>query len=226
MPFDGFPQETVAFLGGIAAHNEKSWFEAHRADYEAYYVAPAREFVVAAGERLRTIAPEVRADPRVLGSIARINRDTRFSPDKRPYKDHLDIGFAAGDRKSAASALFFRVTPAYANAGLGTPAFEKSRLAAFRDAVADPLRGQALLDALHALEAAGLPVQGETLKRPPVGYDGIAPERERLLRFTALWSVQEQPIGGWLHVPEALDRVIDIWQRMLPLHRWLIQTFG
>jgi uncharacterized protein (DUF2461 family) len=47
----------------------------------------------------------------VLGSIFRINRDTRFSKDKRPYKDHLDFWFWEGDRKAASSGLFARVSP-------------------------------------------------------------------------------------------------------------------
>ena len=40
---------------------------------------PAREFVIALGERLRQLAPNVMADPRVNKSIFRIYRDTRFS---------------------------------------------------------------------------------------------------------------------------------------------------
>ena len=31
----GLPAETLAFLAGIRAENNRGWFEAHRADYEA-----------------------------------------------------------------------------------------------------------------------------------------------------------------------------------------------
>jgi uncharacterized protein (DUF2461 family) len=46
--------------------------------------------VDAAGEALAEIAPAVEAQPRVNGSIFRINRDVRFSKDKRPYKGVTD----------------------------------------------------------------------------------------------------------------------------------------
>ena len=53
--FTGFPQETFAFLAGIAANNDKDWFEANRPLYEAGYVAPARAFVEEMGPRLRSL---------------------------------------------------------------------------------------------------------------------------------------------------------------------------
>ena len=91
--FGGFPPETISFLRELRDHNRKDWFDAHRADYEAFWVAPARAFVVAAGEVLAELAPEVRAEPKVLGSIFRINRDARFARDRGPYKDHIDFWF-------------------------------------------------------------------------------------------------------------------------------------
>lgn len=46
------------------------------------------------------------------GSIMGINRDIRFSKDKSPYKDHLDLWFWTGDRKGwDTSGFFFRLTP-------------------------------------------------------------------------------------------------------------------
>src|SRR3954447_12759897 len=89
MTFNGFPKETFAFLEGIAAHNEKAWFEDHRDLYEAGYVAPARAFVETLGPKLKKVSPTVQFEPKVNGSLSRINRDIRFSKDKRPYKDHL-----------------------------------------------------------------------------------------------------------------------------------------
>ena len=79
MSFNGFFFETLNFCAELAVHNNKAWFEAHRSDYEAYVLEPSRKFAVAVGERLRQLAPNVMADPRVNKSIFRIYRDTRFS---------------------------------------------------------------------------------------------------------------------------------------------------
>ena len=40
--FTGFPEETFRFLRGITKNNDKAWFEAHRGEYEAGYVDPAK----------------------------------------------------------------------------------------------------------------------------------------------------------------------------------------
>ena len=107
MSFTGFPPETFAFLAGLEKNNSKEWFEAHRGDYEAYHVGPAKLFVAAIGPRLKAISKTVNAEPRVNGSIFRINRDVRFSKDKRPYKTTLDLWFWEGDKRGWDSPGFF-----------------------------------------------------------------------------------------------------------------------
>jgi uncharacterized protein (TIGR02453 family) len=82
--FSAFPRETLRFLAGIGFENSKKWFEANRALYEAGYVEPARRFIETIGPELKKISPGVRYEPKVNGSIGRINRDVRFSRDKSP----------------------------------------------------------------------------------------------------------------------------------------------
>ena len=108
---DALPTATVEFLAELRAHNSREWFDAHRARYERDLLAPAKQLVTELAPLLERLAPGIRAEPRVLGSIFRINRDTRFSSDKRPYKDHLDFWFWHGDRARAVSGLFLRITP-------------------------------------------------------------------------------------------------------------------
>ena len=40
MAFEGYSQETLDFLWGIRFNNERSWFLAHKQDYEAHLLAP------------------------------------------------------------------------------------------------------------------------------------------------------------------------------------------
>jgi uncharacterized protein (DUF2461 family) len=54
--FGGFPPETIRFLRELRLNNRKDWFDAHQADYQAYWVAPAKAFVVAAGQQLAELA--------------------------------------------------------------------------------------------------------------------------------------------------------------------------
>src|SRR5262245_8127098 len=156
MEFSGFAKETVRFLEGIRDHNEKAWFEAHRQDYERAFLAPAQAFVEALKPRLRKIDPDLNAEPRVNGSIMRINRDIRFSKDKSPYKDHMDLWFWAGDRKGwDTSGFFFRLAPDRLILGGGMHGFEASVLARYRAAVLDSRKGAALAAIVAKLRKAG-----------------------------------------------------------------------
>ena len=218
--FDGFPPETIRFLRGMRANNRKDWFEAHRGDYEAFWVAPAKAFVVAAGERLAGLAPGIRAEPKVLGSIFRINRDTRFARDAGPYKDHLDFWFWEGERRRAVSGFFARLTPELLGTGAGCHGLDPERLTRFRKAVADPARGAELAGIARRLEAAGYRLGGAALKRPPAGVASDGPAG-RFLLHKALFVHRDEPADERVHTDAVLASCLRHWSALAPLHRWL-----
>jgi uncharacterized protein (TIGR02453 family) len=215
-----FPADSVKFLTDLRANNDKAWFDANRARYESACVEPAKEFIEVIGARLNELAPGIRAEPRVGGSIFRINRDIRFSSDKRPYKDHLDFWFWEGDRKAAVSGLFLRVWPDGVIVGAGAHGFDKHQLAAYRDAVVNDTTGAALASIVGELEAAGHEIGGETYKRVPRGYaaDGIA---ELLLRHSALYVHEDLPTKAATST-RLLDTVLGHWRTFIGLHSWLV----
>ncbi len=220
--FAGFPKQTLTFLRSLAKNNDKAWFDDHRNDYERYWVEPAKEFVVAAGEALARVAPEVQAEPKINGSIFRINRDVRFSKDKRPYKDHLDFWFWEGQRKRAVSGFFLRISPRSIGVGVGAHGFDKDRLEAYRHAVVDEGAGQALAKTVKSMERKGFEVAGEHYKRVPRGYEPSNATEEHLLRYSALWIGEDRPVPAELHTPGFVEYAVADWKRMAPLHRWLV----
>ena len=218
--FGGFPPETISFLRELRINNRKEWFDAHRRDYEAYWLAPAKGFVVAAGQLLAELAPQIRAEPRVLGSILRINRDTRFSRDPSPYKDHLDLWFWEGERRRAVSGFFARLTPEALGVGAGCHGLDPERLTRFRQAVADPSSGTELAGITRRLEAAGYELGGASLKRPPAGFASGGPGG-RFLHHKALFVHYNEPADERVHTDAVLDLCIRHWRALAPLHRWL-----
>ena len=186
--FGGFPKATRQFLEGIAANNSKEWFEAHRALYEDGYVAPARAFVEAVGPELRKFSPDVRFEPKINGSIGRVNRDTRFSKDKRLYKDNLDLFFWHGDKKGWDHPGFFiRLTAKDVWLGSGMHHLEGEQLTRYRDAVVDERSGKALVAAIEKIEKAGdYSVGGMARKTVPRGYDKDHPRAELLAKIKTM----------------------------------------
>ena len=217
--FSGFRQGTLKFLGGLRKHNTKSWFEAHRADYDDYYVAPAKAFVEAIGAALARVAPRIVAEPKINGSIFRINKDVRFSKDKRPYKDHLDFSFWEGEKRGSSSALFFRVSPDGVYVGAGYHSC-KHLQSAFRAAVAGPVAGKKLAAVARKIRRAGYELEGARYKRMPRDFPHDGPAAEFLLHDGLYVVTEYEPT--FATDDRLVDECVKQWKTAMPLHRWLI----
>ncbi len=216
-----FSPETITFLKGLGTDNTKAWFDAHRSDYDAHYIAPAKAFIEAVAAPLREFAPGIQAEPRVNGSIFRINRDIRFSKDKTPYKDHLDLSFWVGERKAATSGFFFRLTANTLILGAGNHGFDKVRLETFRQAIMDIKSRTELARMIADLEASNHAIGGGHYARVPRGFSADDAAAERLLKFNGLWATRETPHPGELFTDGFADFCATEWRRMNPLHHWL-----
>src|SRR5262245_13677571 len=86
-----FPQSGLAFLRKLKKNNNREWFHEHKSDYEEHVRQPMVEIVEFLAGQFSRFAPEIVAAPKV--SLYRINRDTRFSKDKSPYKTHIAASF-------------------------------------------------------------------------------------------------------------------------------------
>ena len=85
--------EFFSFLVENRLHDSKSWFEAHREDYNRLVLEPLRGLVEEMAPILLEVDPLLVTQPRVGKTISRIFRDTRFSRDKSAFREHLWISF-------------------------------------------------------------------------------------------------------------------------------------
>ena len=88
--FEGWPKPTLQFFHGLKRDNSKAYFEAHRSVYEEQVRQPMEALLAELEQSL---------GPGTDVKIFRLNRDLRFSPDKRPYKEHLGA-YMSGARAS------------------------------------------------------------------------------------------------------------------------------
>jgi uncharacterized protein (TIGR02453 family) len=119
--FDGFSRNTLRFLKGLEANNNKTWFEAHRNDYEEYVLEPLRNLVIDLEEFMLEIDPFFEIAPVVNKTISRIYRDTRFSKDKSPFRSTVWITFKnrSKDWTTLVSGYFFELSPNSYRYGMG-----------------------------------------------------------------------------------------------------------
>src|SRR5438445_13385912 len=87
-----FTTEFFAFFRDLPTNNNKEWFTKSKERYEKAVQEPSLRFIRDAGASLQKISPYIVADARPLGgSLSRLYRDTRFSPDKSPYKPAVGV---------------------------------------------------------------------------------------------------------------------------------------
>ncbi len=222
--FSGFPKECVQFYKNLMMNNSKEWFQAHKSDFDEHVMTPAKAFVVAMGERLREISPEVYAEPAVNRSIFRIYRDVRFSPDKTPYKTHLGLWFWEGDgKKMESSGYYFHLEPPNLMLGVGVYQFPKVLLEEYRASLVHPKHGKVLRRAIdEALKKGKYDVGGQHYKRLPRGYDADH-ENADLLRHNGFWLGTEREIPQEFYSVDLLDYCLGKFSDLLPVHNWLVK---
>jgi len=221
MAFEGFPQDGLVFLRDLAEHNDREWFEAHRFAWDSQIVPAMLEWCGALADRLRDLMPGLVFVPRVGGSLYRLNRDIRFSRDKRPYKTHVAALLWDGAEKQDSPGVYLHVAPAEVIFGGGIYAFEEARLDRWRKLLHNAASAERLQIALAAAKRGGLKLEiSEKLQRPARGFDPEGPGAE-LSRYKGLAVVKRSRPAAWLHTREALDRAEAVARAYAPLHAWM-----
>jgi uncharacterized protein (TIGR02453 family) len=220
--FKGFSKKTVKFFQDLAKNNNREWFAAQRNNYEENVLQPAQAFVVAMGERLRRLTPGIAANPRPDGSLFRIYRDTRFSPDKSPYKTHLGIYFWEGKGpRMECSGYYFHLEPPNLMLGGGLYIFPRPLLERYRQAAIDPEYGAELAAAIKKITARpGFSLGEKHYKRLPPGTDPALPNAELLLH-NGLYAGWETNIPKEFYSAALIEYCWDKFRPLQPLHRWL-----
>ncbi len=219
--FSGFPPAAFAFLRGIAQHNDKPWFQAHPAEYHALYDTGIA-FASAIGPKLAKLSPLIRWEPRINGSVFRIQRDIRFSKDKTPYKPHLDLWIWAGQYKGwDVPGCFFRMYARRLILGSGMHALAGPQLAAYRRAVVHPNTGKALAALLARLDKAGYVLAEATRKQVPRGYDPGHARADLLLR-EGLHASYDGPVPRDASSAQFTDFCLKHFRATWPVSQWLI----
>ena len=220
--FNGFPKESIKFFADLAFNNNKKWFNDHKKDYEQYIMKPSRAFVIEMGERLQELSSDINAIPVVNKSLFRVNRDTRFSKDKSPYKTNLGILFWEGDRKRMeCPGFYFHSEADKLMLADGIHIFPKDLLERFRKVVIDNKSGNELLDIVRTLGNDKLKVSGEYYKRVPQGYDPNH-SNSNYLKFNGLYTMFETKIPKEFYSNKLIDYCFDNYKKMFPLHKWIV----
>jgi uncharacterized protein (TIGR02453 family) len=214
-----FDEGLFDFLRALKTHNDREWFQAHKARFEADVKEPMLAFIMAFAGPLQDINKHFLADPRPMGgSMFRIFRDTRFSKDKSPYKTNVGAQFRHRDctKDVHSPGFYLHLEPGecFVSTGLWHP--DPASLAKIRERIVAQTR------AWKALRDSGLEVMGETLKRVPQGFDPGHPFAEdlKLKDFYTHTPLADQEVCA----PDFLERFTAACERGAPLAAFLTKA--
>lgn len=215
-----FTPALFEFLRELKAHNDRDWFAANRQRFLRDVEAPMLAFIGDFAPRLREISPAYVADPRRIGgSMFRMHRDTRFSPDKSPFKTWLAARFSHEARRKVPSvpALYLHLGPDHCFGGGGAYHVERPALTRIRQRIVE-------LPQEWTAARAGLVILGEQLKRAPAGFPAAHQHIEDLKRQNMYvmieFSERDVVSAGFL------DRFTDACQSAAPIIEFQTKALG
>ncbi len=177
--------ESLTFLRALIRANRRDpvvareWFAAHKDAWERDLKQPMLAIIAAVTQEMESFAPAHVRPPEKC--FFRIYRDTRFSPDKRPYKEHIAAWWSHRElEKTSGAGFYFHIAPDAVILAAGAYMPGKDQLSAIRHWLADHhSKFQALLQT-PALRRTFNEFEGNPLTRPPAGFPADHPALDLL----------------------------------------------
>jgi uncharacterized protein (TIGR02453 family) len=221
-PFPGFPDETIRFFKALARNNRREWFQPRKPVFDEQVKKPMLELCEALNLALKRFAPAYVTDP--AKAIYRIYRDTRFSHDKTPYKDHIAASFRHRSLvgEGGGAGFYFQVSHKDLSVGGGMYMPSPETLLAVRHHIAEHHEDlQALLKSRKKLLGD---IQGDQLSRAPKGFPTDHPAAD-LLRHKQLYYFTELP-AELATTPSVYKEIVTRFEAMAPVLEFLNAPLG
>jgi len=218
-----FEAETLKFLAELRGNNNREWFNENKPRYEEHVLDVALRFIQSMHDPLAEFAPHFTAIPkRMGGSLMRVYRDTRFSKIKIPYKTNIGIQFRHEQAKDVhAPGYYVHIDPdeVFLGAGMWRPATDALRgireRISFKSAEWERARDDQAFKRHFRLG-------GETLVRPPRGFDKEHPQITDIRRKDFI-AIKNMPLADALN-PKFQQKVETAFKAAEPYMRFLCKA--
>lgn len=216
-----FSEEFFKFFKELRRHNNREWFQKNKERYESVARRPMLAFIEELSPRFQKLSPHfmVNPDP-VGGSMFRIYRDVRFSKDKSPYKTHASAHFSHHKTGGHALGFYLHLDPQDSFAAAGSWHPETEALYKIRDGIVE--FQEKWKSVIAHCKRCKMEIEGDSLKRPPSGYDPAHPFIEDIKRkdFVVCLSFTQKQICS----ARFMDIFIDACKTMSPLVKFIAKA--
>jgi len=215
--FKGFGEKAIPFLKALDFHQSREWFQENRDLFESELKEPFGDLIDALTERFRKLKLGLKGDRKK--SMFRINRDVRFSKDKRPYNQHLSAILSPTGAKTEQGVLFVYIGLDRCFAGVAWYQPRAELMQAMRHAVVTrPGEFRAMV---KALKKNGLVLgQDERMKRLPRGFEQVTDPDLSEAVSNRHFLVRHEIDPAGINNPKLLEELVDFTLRAKPLLDW------
>jgi uncharacterized protein (TIGR02453 family) len=210
-------KDILTFLEGIKKNNTREWMEAHKTDY----LNAKNQFEDIIKQLIEKISD---FDAHIIGtepkkSIFRLNRDIRFSKDKRPYKENMGAFINREGRKGMDGGYYLHIQPGQSMLAGGVympPADILKKIRQEIDYNPKPLTDY--IDSPDFKNYFGS-FEGDRLKKAPKGYDPEHPNIEllKLKYYIVVHRINDKVVAG----KDFLNYALKVFKAMKPLNEYL-----
>ncbi len=198
------------FLKLLAANNNREWFHTHKSEYiraQSDFENLLEEVIV----RLSSFDESI-AHIRPAECTYRIYRDTRFSADKSPYKNHIGGYINSRGKKSNHCGYYIHLEPGNCMLAGGSWCMPSHMLKAVRQSVCDNIEAyRAIVE--DEVFRAYFPVVGESwLKTNPKGFpkDFPYPQYIRCKDYTVSYHIPD----SFFDNPDFMDEIAKVFMQL------------
>ena len=210
-------KDILTFLKGLQKNNSREWME----DNKAQYLTAKKQFE----EMISLLIERISVfDPHITGAeskkcIFRLNRDIRFSKDKRPYKENMGGFINREGRKGMDGGYYLHIQPGQSMLAGGIYMPPPDILKRIRQEI--DYNPEVLTKYMGSTEFRKYfgTFSGERLKKAPKGYSPDHPNIEllKLKYYTVVHQVREKELLD----PGFLDHATRVFKAMFPLNEYL-----
>ncbi|MGH7426992.1 MAG: DUF2461 domain-containing protein [Candidatus Methylomirabilaceae bacterium] len=216
-----FEPDLFRFLQDLKRNNRRDWFDEHKPRFEAAVKGPLLRFIADFDARIRTLSKHYHADARPSGgSMFRLHRDTRFSKDKSPYKTNAAAHFPhrAAQKDVHTPGFYLHLEPGNSMGGGGLWQPDTPVLNQVRDRIVEHSKDW------KEVVSGRITILGDSLKRPPAGYDPDHPFVDDLKRkeFYVMTEFTDRQVCA----PDFMDRYLKACRTAGPLVRFMAKAVG
>ncbi len=213
-----FEKDFLDFFAELEQNNDRDWFNENKKRYEKSVKKPFSVFVDHMIEKVRPFEPELNIQAK--DAIFRIYRDTRFSKDKTPYKEHASALITSGGRKDYSTpGLYLEFSHKHARIYSGSYMLDKDPLYNLRTHIVNNMAEfDTLISDKDFVNEFGA-VQGEKNKRLPKEFVGKA-EEQPLLFNKGFYYYHTFPADAIL-ADDFAESIIKRFELVQPLNDFL-----